>query len=142
MILDDQEIITTNLEDNVMSTKLPSTFAITNDTDKYAVVVDGYYQLCDTLAEAESLEKKLIPNGIENSPHGCIGIHAPGTKEPDLGCLTHQNISAYEETDLLKYHEEEEAALNERVKQSLLEHKPLTKEDLEQLFGLFPNDGQ
>lgn len=50
---------------------------IINDTNKYAVIIDCYFGLIDSLEEAKAIVETAIPNGIDDSVHGVCGIYAP-----------------------------------------------------------------
>lgn len=81
---------------------LNSQVDIINDTNKYVVVIDYYFGLVDSLAEAKAIVKTAIPNGIDDSVHGICGIYSPNTSDkPYFGVS--QKLSELQPIDISGY---------------------------------------
>lgn len=102
-------------------------FVTVNDTNKWAVIVDGYYQLFDSQAQAEAIYGKLVPDGIESSNFGSIQLlpphYAPAAANPKRPLGKLDQISLHEPTDLLAYAEKMERELQERIAKRRAESK-------------------
>jgi hypothetical protein len=110
-------------------------FMTANDTAKWAVIVDGYFQLFDRKAEAEAMYDKLVPDDIESSNFGSIQLlpphYAPSFAAPKYARKLDQ-ISLHEQTNLTAYAAEKERELQARI----AAHEP-TKEQQEENENFF-----
>lgn len=92
-----------------------SMFAIHNDTDKWAVIVDGRIGLYDSEAEAEKIydmvggDPNVVGDELSETPFGASQILRPGFKCENCYHEEHDNLSDYENMagDLASYIEAE-----------------------------------
>lgn len=94
---------------------LNSNVDIINDTNKYAVVIDHYFGLVDTLVEAKAIIKTAIPNGIDDSVHGIWGIYAPNTREKDYFGVS-QKLSDLQAIDILGFAQKKDQRMSIKYK--------------------------
>lgn len=92
-------------------TKLIKMNNTNNDSDKYAVIVDGLYQLVDTAEQAQKLKEKLSNNEIAAaSLHGIVVLKPYEKVDSDLAMIFGEPslISEFEQTDLIAYQKQKE----------------------------------
>lgn len=86
----------------VKNRNIGRTWGLYNDTDRYAVVVDGYLGLYATHREAASVYASVVPPDqiIDDTCHGTCALLPPGKGVQDSDSI---NISACQAIDLIDY---------------------------------------
>lgn len=87
-----------------MQAKLPCSFKIWNDTNKFIVIIDRYYQSFDKKKDAYALIS-LLPPCIEDSGFGEANFIAPNARWTDKFSdeVANDKISDYKEINLMRY---------------------------------------
>ncbi|EFM88703.1 Uncharacterised protein [Actinobacillus pleuropneumoniae] len=87
----------------MMNTKLTWSKSINNDTNKYAVVVDRYFGLFDSLEQAQAVKAAFDAqyDSIDDSAHGYFAIIKPQSKQH--GDDSYHNLSELQPIDVLGY---------------------------------------
>lgn len=79
-------------------------YAAVNDTDQWAVLVDGYFQLFQSQREASDVHHKICRVGVEYTIFDSCGLMPPHSGPAlDQGSLGNDRLSQFEQTDLLAY---------------------------------------
>ncbi len=97
-------------------------FATENDTDKWAVLVDGYFELFDTQSAALGMWTALgLQEEAEDTVFGSFNLLEPGFSPRYRDGYTPPSIdklSEYEESNLLVYEAKKEKELEDRIRET------------------------